>query len=256
MDLIPTALTFLDAALAVIFAAIAFVYASVGLGGGSAYTALLVIAQLPAAAIPTIALTLNLVVTTAGGFNFIRQGHTRARLILPFMISSLPTAYIGGSLKLDETAFRILLLISLTSLLPLLLLPKPKYSQRRIGHSTTLVVSIAIGALLGFLAGAAGIGGGIYLVPLIILLGLGSAQQAAASGALFIWFNSIAGLIARAQYHDVPWIQLSLYSLAVLIGGAAGSRLGATTFSARTLERMLGFVILLAVILLVKRLWL
>ena len=227
MDLIFGALTLQDFVLATIFAAIAFTYAAVGLGGGSAYTALLVIAHLPAASIPTIALTMNLIVTSAGGYHFIRSGHAKVGLIAPFLISSIPAAYLGGSLQLSETVFQLLLLISLTTLLPLLLLPKTQTARSPTQTSTFVLTALVCGGLLGFLAGAAGIGGGIYLAPLVVVLGLGTVKQAAACGAIFIWTNSIAGLIARAQHHDIPWEQLGLFGSAVLLGGIFGSRLGA-----------------------------
>ena len=164
-------LTAIDCLLAAIFAAIAFTYAAVGLGGGSAYTALLVIANLPAASIPTIALTMNLIVTSAGGYQFVRGGHARPGLITPFLISSIPAAYLGGALQLSETLFQVLLLISLAALLPLLLLPKTQTRRPPSGTGTFVLTALVGGGFLGFLAGAAGIGGGIYLAPLIVVRG-------------------------------------------------------------------------------------
>ena len=248
-------LTAIDCLLAAIFAAIAFTYAAVGLGGGSAYTALLVIANLPAASIPTIALTMNLIVTSAGGSQFVRGGHARPGLITPFLISSIPAAYLGGALQLSETLFQVLLLISLAALLPLLLLPKTQTRRPPSGTGTFVLTALVGGGFLGFLAGAAGIGGGIYLAPLIVVLGLGTVQQAAACGAIFIWTNSVAGLIARAQHHVVPWEQLTLFGSIVLVSGIVGSRLGARRLSASTLEKILSLVIAVAIVLLAHRLW-
>lgn len=254
MDLAFNTLTQLDFILAIVFTAIALTYAAVGLGGGSAYTALLVIANLPVASIPTIALTLNLIVTSAGGYHFIRSGHARPALIVPFLISSIPAAYIGGALHLSETLFQVLLLLSMTALLPLLLMPKTQSSHAPLQYGTFITIALVGGGVLGFLAGAAGIGGGIYLAPLIVVIGLGTIKQAAACGAIFIWTNSVAGLVARAQHHQLPWEQLFLFGCAVFVGAMVGSRLGANRLSAPTLERLLSLIVLVAIVMLSHRL--
>ncbi|NNF03059.1 MAG: TSUP family transporter, partial [Rhodothermales bacterium] len=115
-------------------------------------------------------------------------------------------------------------------------------------------ISLVLGAMLGFLAGVVGIGGGIYLVPLIVILGLGEMKEAAAAGAVFILINSTAGLIARAGAFEFPTDIILPLGLSVLVGGLLGSWLGATRNSARALQRILGVIILAAIILLARRL--
>ena len=117
-----------------------------------------------------------------------------------------------------------------------------------------LITSLIIGSLLGFIAGAVGIGGGIYLVPLIIIFGLGSEKQAAACGAIFIWMNSAAGLAARLQYQQLDLLQFWPLLVAVIAGAGLGSLLGATRYSPQTMQRLLGLIIIVAIVFLIKKL--
>ena len=119
-----------------------------------------------------------------------------------------------------------------------------------------LFVSLLLGAVLGFVSGTVGIGGGIYLVPLIILFGLGTEQEAAASGAAFILLNSVAGLVARFQRGAVSLELMLPLLLAVLAGGFLGSRLGAVRFNPLTIQKILGLVVILALLLLSRNIWL
>ncbi len=118
-----------------------------------------------------------------------------------------------------------------------------------------LFVSLLLGAILGFVSGTVGIGGGIYLVPLIILFGLGTEQEAAASGAAFILLNSMAGLVARFQRGAVSLELMLPLVLAVLAGGFLGSRLGAMRFNPLTIQKILGLVVILALLLLSWNIW-
>ena len=238
--------------LVALFFTVAFVYSSVGLGGGSSYTALMAIAGVSYVAIPTISLTLNLFVTSAGSFNFIRKKHARLNLILPFFIGSIPMSYLGGSLKLPREVFYWILLISLVFVAIRIYVVKNTSLNIRIRNTQKIILSLIAGCVLGFVAGTVGIGGGIYLVPLIIILGLGTPKEAAACGAVFIWVNSLSGLIARVQYHIVdptPFLQLIA---AVIIGGFLGSFIGASKLSSKTMEKWLGGIIIVAILFLIK----
>jgi hypothetical protein len=241
--------------LAALFFTVALVYSSVGLGGGSSYTALMAITGVSYVAIPTISLTLNLFVTSVGSFNFIRKKHARIELILPFFVSSVPMAYLGGSLKLPKEVFYWILLISLIFVAVRIYgWENPPFSLN-IGKTQKIILSLAAGAALGFVAGTVGIGGGIYLVPLIIILGLGSAKEAAACGAVFIWLNSLSGLIARLQYHRVDANAFLPLIAAVLLGGYLGSLLGSSKFTPRTMEKLLGGIVVIAVVFLTRRIF-
>ena len=123
-----------------------------------------------------------------------------------------------------------------------------------LGARQRLAVSLVAGAVLGLVAGAIGIGGGIYLVPLIIILGLGTTKEAAACGAIFIWLNSLSGLAARLQYNAIDLQQYVPLIFAVFLGGALGSWRGAGRYSAQTMERVLGVVIIVAIVILIRKL--
>jgi uncharacterized membrane protein YfcA len=238
--------------LAFIFAVVAFFYASVGLGGGSSYTALLAIFGASAMTIPLVSLTLNILVTTFGSLVFLLHGHARLRLIVPFIISSIPMAYLGGMLHLPKRIFYVLLLISLCVAAARIYFPdtsRPVHLDQR----RKILLAIGSGAILGLIAGITGIGGGIYLVPLIILLGLGNAKEAAACGAFFIWVNSVSGLLARIQYNEVDLVPYLPLVIAVVLGGMAGTLMGAGRFKVRTMQQILGSILIVAILLLGKK---
>lgn len=239
----------------------AYAHTSVGLGGGSSYTAIQSLAGFPVAFIPSISLVFNLLATSLGSFNFIRGGHFGWRRLTPFLLGSMPCAWIGGLLVLPERAFLTILLASLLAVLVRLLLLPLQSDEEQVPRESTnpfawWAVGILIGAVLGFVAGVVGIGGGIYLVPLIIILGRGTAQQAAACGAVFIWINSALGLGSRLFHHGwPPEINRVLLVLvpAVALGAWFGSRHGALKWSRRAVERALCAVIALACFFLVHR---
>ena len=234
---------------------IAFLYSSVGLGGGSSYTAMLAIFSVTSLAIPTISLTLNLFVTTIGSITFILNRHVRLNLLLPFLLSSIPLAYLGGSLHLPENIFLWILWASLIFVLIRIYFVEQINLKLDTNQQQRLIISIVAGMLLGFIAGAVGIGGGIYLIPLILVLGLGTAKEAAACGAIFVWVNSAVGLSARFVHQPIDLVHYLPLIIAVIIGGLLGSYLGARRYSAKTIEKVLGLVVVIAVLLLGKRLF-
>jgi uncharacterized membrane protein YfcA len=236
--------------LAVLFFLVAFTYSSVGLGGGSSYTALMAVVGVSTLAIPLISLSLNLFVTTVGSFNFIRNRHARIKLVLPFLISSIPMAYLGGSLKLPKEIFYWILLISLVFVALRIYAWQNTTIKMNIDQNGKILISLIAGSMLGLVAGIVGIGGGIYLVPLIIILGLGTGKEAAACGAVFIWLNSCSGLISRIQYNSIDLTNYIPLIAAVLAGGTMGSFMGSFKFSPKVMEKILGAVIIVAIIFL------
>ena len=238
--------------LALLFACVAFFYASVGLGGGSSYTALLAIFGASTAAIPMVSLTLNILVTSFGSLVFLLHGHARLKLIGPFIITSVPMAYIGGMLNLPKQIFYMLLLVSLCFAAARIYFPG-KSKPLDLSQKSKIVVALAGGAILGLVAGITGIGGGIYLVPLIILLGLGTAKEAAACGAFFIWVNSVSGLVARAQFNHIDLYPFLPLFLATVIGGIAGTLMGAGRFQPQTMQKILGSILIVAVLMLGRK---
>ena len=232
--------------LAVLFFLVAFTYSSVGLGGGSSYTALMAVVGVSTLAIPLISLSLNLFVTSVGSFNFIRNRHARIKLILPFLISSIPMAYLGGSLKLPKEIFYWILLISLVFVALRIYAWQSTTIKMNIDQNGKTLISLIAGSIIGLFAGIVGIGGGIYLVPLIIILGLGTGKEAAACGAVFIWLNSCSGLISRIQYNSIDLTNYIPLIAAVLAGGIMGS----FKFSPKAMEKILGAVIIVTIIFL------
>ena len=238
--------------LAVLFFIVAFTYSSVGLGGGSSYTALMAIFGINTLAIPMISLSLNLFVTSIGTYNYIRNKHGNIKLIVPFLISSMPMAYIGGSLKLPKEIFYWVLLMSLVFVAVRIYFWQNTTIKLNIGQKGKITISLFAGSILGLVAGIVGIGGGIYLVPLIIILGLGTEKEAATCGAIFIWFNSFSGLLSRLQYNSIDLTNYIPLIVAVLAGGILGSFMGSFKFSPKVMEKILGSVILLAIFFLTK----
>ena len=239
--------------LPILFLFVSFIYSSVGLGGGSSYTAIMAIMGINYQLIPTTSLTLNLGVTFIGMINFWRAGYGRINLVAPFLITSIPMSYLAGSIQLPELMFQIILTMTL-----LLVVSRIYFFDRlaftyQLSNIEKWLLAIFLGSVLGFIAGAVGIGGGIYLVPLIIMFGLGSTKEASAAGAMFIWSNSFAALIPRLQSgtYDIKFITPLV--LAVLVGGFAGSYFGSVRFESKFIQKIMGVVIILAIIFLIQR---
>ncbi len=239
--------------LSLLFCAVAFAYSSVGLGGGSSYTAIMAILGVSTVAIPMISLTLNLLVTSVGSVNYIRSGHARLKLLMPFMFSSIPMSFLGGSLKLPKELFYWILFATLIFVALRLYVWERATIQLRLSKAGKTALSLAAGSVLGLIAGIVGIGGGIYLVPLIIVLGLGTEKEAAACGVIFIFVNSISGLIARLQFNSIDLDQIILPIIAVLIGSTWGSFMGAVKYRPRTMQKVLSAVILVAIVFLGRK---
>jgi uncharacterized membrane protein YfcA len=238
--------------IAALFFMVALCYSSIGLGGGSSYTALMVVAGFSTAVIPMLSLVLNLFVTSIGSYNFIRNKHARLELIAPFLLASMPMAYLGGALQLPKGLFYWVLLVSLLVVALRIYFWRTTAFRLELGRTGKIAVSLLAGAILGLIAGIAGIGGGIYLVPLIIILGLGTEHQAAACGAIFVWLNSLTGLISRLQYNSIDLTPCLPLIVAVVLGGALGSWLGASRLSRHAMEKILGLIVIVAIVMLLR----
>jgi len=238
----------------VLFFIVALAYSTVGLGGGSSYTALMAIAGYGSATIPLLSLTLNLIVTSIGSVNFIRYRHAKFRVVAPFLVSSIPMAYLGGALQLPKEFFFRLLLGCLLFVAARIYLWKDTAFHLEVGNAGKMIISLAAGAVLGMVAGITGIGGGIFLVPLIIILGWGTVQEAAACGAIFIWLNSLAGLASRLHYNTIDLMAHVPLIVAVILGGGLGSLLGSSRLSRNAMEKILGIIIFVAIASLASRL--
>jgi uncharacterized membrane protein YfcA len=161
-------------------------------------------------------------------------------------------SYIGASITLPKNVFYFLLMITLIFVVVRIYFFDNPNIQLNLADKSRIGLSLGIGVLLGFISGTLGIGGGIYLVPLIIIFGLGTEKQAAATGSLFIWLNSLSGITARID--NFPDINIILpLCLAVLIGGWGGSFLGSNKFQPKTMQKLLGSVVIVAILFLFKK---
>ena len=237
--------------LAILFLATAIMYSSVGLGGGSTYLALLLIWNIPYFIFPVIALSCNITVVLGNCFNYIRAGNLNIKLLFPYLLGSIPLAYIGGSLPIKKEIFEILLFLVLLAAGTLLLINFKSYDDKVSAYKKIPVfVPILIGGLLGFISGAVGIGGGIFLSPILFLIKAGRAKHIVTAASLFILINSFSGMVGQLTKDEVLFeLQNYWYLLvAVLIGGQIGNFLNLKIFSARILVLVTGFLVLFVAI--------
>ena len=164
--------------LSILFLVTAIFYSSVGFGGGSTYLALLLIWEVPYIVFPVIALSCNIIVVSGNCFNYIRAGNLNLRLLYPYLAVSIPLAYIGVSLYIEKFFFEILLFLILTTAGTLLLFKFKSFDNKKeIYKKIPLLISILIGAVLGFISGVVGIGGGIFLSPILFLIKAAKPQN-------------------------------------------------------------------------------
>jgi uncharacterized membrane protein YfcA len=244
-----------------IFFCTAFLYASVGFGGGSTYNAVLVLTGADYRLIPLVALSCNIIVVTGGLWHFYRHGHLQFRRLLPLIFFSVPASFIGGLIPIPKVYFIGLLGCALLFAGIRLLWPEAVRQNARphVLAEKRFAASI-IGSILGLLAGVTGIGGGIFLAPVLHLINWGSARQIAGGCAFFILVNSLSGitgqlfklgnleLLAQAAPY---WVLLP----AVLIGGQGGSWLGAGYIKPHIVKKMTGLLILYVAARLLVRFW-
>jgi uncharacterized membrane protein YfcA len=230
--------------LAGLFFLSALAYASVGFGGGSTYNALLILSGMDYRLIPAIALSCNILVVSGGVYHYSRAGGLSIGKLLPFIVLSLPMAWLGGSLPVSEQVFIGLLGFSLLFAAAQMLL-KPGNSAIVDSRLTVRywLIAAPVGGAIGLLAGITGIGGGIFLAPVIYFLQLVPARTVAGITSGFILVNSVAGLAGQmmkvGDYSPLQgWLQAWPLFLAVLIGGQIGSRLGAYHLPETWVKRM------------------
>jgi uncharacterized protein len=224
--------------LSILFFITAILYSSVGFGGGSTYLALLLIWKIPYYILPVIALCCNIIVVSGSSFNYIKAGNLKLSLLLPYLVGSIPLAFIGGSFQIDKFFFEILLFAVLTLAGFVLLFRFRSYDDKKETYKKVNVLfSFLIGGVLGFISGVVGIGGGIFLSPILFLIKAGKPKHIITTASLFILINSISGI---AGQFTKGFIFNEIYSywflfLIVLIGGQIGNYLNLKIFPARIL---------------------
>ena len=225
----------------------AFLYASVGHGGASAYLAALALAGVAPAEMRTVALQLNVLVSAIATFKFWRAGHFRWRLFWPFAAVSIPAAYLGGAITLPGTAYKILVGLVLLYAGWELWWSARAGEELRPLRDVPVALAMAIGAGLGVLSGLTGVGGGIFLSPLLLLFGWAGTKQTSAVAAPFILVTSLSALAAGfvknpAMPPDYAWVLMP----AVLVGGWAGAEYGSRRFANPLVRRVLAVLLALA----------
>jgi uncharacterized protein len=222
---------------------VAVLYSSVGHGGASGYLAVMALFAVSQSTSRPSALLLNIFVAGVGTIQFYRAGYFSWRTFWPFAVTSIPFAYIGGTITLPTTAYKVVLgVVLVVAAIRLAWNLKSDVEAR----PPNIWVALVIGAIIGLLSGLVGVGGGIFLTPVLLLMNWSDTKTAAGISAVFILVNSISGLAGNyGQLQTLP-TNVWFWVLAAIAGGLLGSTLGAKRFDSLTLRRVLAVVLLIA----------
>lgn len=223
---------------------VAALYSSVGHGGASGYIAVLSLTALAKESVSSLALTMNVFVAGAAFFAYAKKGHFRWGIVWPFLATSIPTSFLGGRIHIEDRVYFVLLGAVLTFAAVRLLLPKPTAEQAT--NVAPILPAIGAGAAIGLLSGVVGVGGGIFLSPLVMLLGWAGAKETAAASAIFILVNSLAGILGRATVGTYHVEHLAPILTAAVLGGLIGAWLGSAKLSPLAVQRTLAAVLIVA----------
>ena len=233
--------------LSILFFITAILYSSVGFGGGSTYLALLLIWDIPYYIFPLIALFCNIIVVSGNSFNYIRAGNFNFRLLVPFLFGSIPFAFIGGSLVIQKEIFEILLFCVLSIAGILLLINNKSFDDKNIiVKKLNFFLAFVIGAILGFVSGVVGIGGGIFLSPILLLLKAENPKVIATTASLFILINSVSGILGQLTKSSFLSEIMNYWPLFlwVLIGGFLGNFINIKILSGRMLALITSILVI------------
>ena len=237
--------------LSIFFFITAIFYSSVGFGGGSTYLALMLIWDIPYYIFPILALICNIIVVSGNSLNYVRSGNLNLKLLTPYLIGSIPFAFFGASISITKELFEILLFVILIIAGIFLLIESKSFNDDQIKiNSIPKIISLLIGSIIGFISGIIGIGGGIFLSPILFLMKAGYPKQIATTASLFILINSIFG-VAGQLTKDVVFDEfLNFWPLfiAVLIGGQIGNFLNIKFLSGKTLATITSLLVMFVAI--------
>lgn len=237
--------------LALAFLIIAVLYSMVGHGGGSGYLAVMALFGILPADLRPIALALNVLVSSIGLFRFAKVRAFEIKIYVPFVIASIPCAFIGGLIQLDTAIYKIALGVILLLSAYRLFMHLPKEGEKT--KSLPLFAALVCGSIIGLLSGVIGVGGGIFLSPILLIMGWATAKQTAGISAGFILVNSLAGLAGLfvASINDgdsLPFsnVAIAVFAVAVVVGGFVGSSIGSKKLGHIALRRVLAVVLVIA----------
>ena len=237
--------------LSIFFFITAIFYSSVGFGGGSTYLALMLIWDIPYYIFPILALICNIIVVSGNSINYVRSGNLNLKLLTPYLIGSIPFAFFGASISITKELFEILLFIILIIAGIFLLIKSKLFNDDQIKiNSTPKIISLLIGSIIGFTSGIIGIGGGIFLSPILFLIKAGYPKQIATTASLFILINSIFGVAGQLTKDIVFDEFLNFWPLfiAVLMGGQIGNFLNIKFLSGKTLAVITSLLVIFVAI--------
>ena len=237
--------------LTIFFFITAVLYSSIGFGGGSTYLALLLIWDIPYYIFPIIALICNIIVVTGNSINFLRTKNFNINLLTPYLIGSIPFAFFGASISIDKDLFEILLFFILLIAGIFLLFKSKSFNKNQIViRQVSKIISIFIGSVIGFISGLVGIGGGIFLSPILFLLKAGYPKHITSTASLFILINSVFGVAGQLTKDMVlnEFLNYWPFFIAVLIGGQIGSFLNIKFLSNKVLALMTSFLVIFVAI--------
>ena len=233
--------------LSILFFITAILYSSVGFGGGSTYLALMLIWEIPYYIFPIIALFCNIIVVFGNSINYVRSGNLNIKLLLPYLLGSIPFAFFGASIEISKNLFEILLfwILSVAGVLLFIesyFLKNKEFKLKKI----SIVFSIIIGSIIGFFSGMVGIGGGIFLSPILFLIKAGYPKQITAAASLFIFLNSLFGIAGQLTKNIVfdEFLNFWPLFLTVLVGGQIGNLLNIKFLSNKTLALVTSLLVI------------
>jgi uncharacterized protein len=225
----------------------AILYSSVGFGGGSTYLALMLIWDIPYYIFPIIALFCNIIVVSGNSINHIKSGNLNLKLLIPYLIGSIPFAFLGASISIEKELFEILLFFTLIIAGIFLLIESKSFNKDQIKiKQIPKLLSISMGSVIGLASGIVGIGGGIFLSPLLFIMKAGLPKHITASASFFILINSIFGVAGQLTKEIVfnEFLKYWPLFLVVLIGGQIGNFLNIKFLSNKTLALMTSILVI------------
>jgi uncharacterized membrane protein YfcA len=237
--------------LSIFFFITAIFYSSVGFGGGTTYLALMLIWDIPYYIFPIVALICNIIVVSGNSINYVRSGNLNLKLLTPYLMGSIPFAFFGASISITKELFEILLFVILIIAGIFLLIESKSFNNDQIKiNSIPKIISLLIGSIIGFTSGIIGIGGGIFLSPILFLMKAGYPKQIATTASLFILINSIFGVAGQLTKDIVLDEFLNFWPLfiAVLIGGQIGNFFNIKFLSGKTLAIITSLLVIFVAI--------